>query len=343
MAAHRRAFLGTAAGAALVASRWDRWSAALAQESVAQESVAQESVAVSEHEPIIDTHQHLWDLSKFQLNWLQGAPEILRRDYGPDHFAAATEGLNVVQAVYMEVDLVAEQQLLETETIVELCRTGGTTVAAVVSGRPASPMFAAYLDAICTYPEVKGLREVLHGGRTPAGYCLQPSFIRGIQQLGERGLSFEICMRPAELGDAVQLVKACPDTQFIVDHCGNADPKAFRRGVEPGRYHAADQWRRQMEQLAAEPNTVCKISGIVASAPEGWTSDDLAPIVRHCLDIFGDQRVVFGGDWPVCLLGATYRVWVETLREIVSADSPAMKKGLWHANAARVYRLPEFG
>ena len=293
--------------------------------------------------PITDTHQHLWDLTKFRLAWLNGAPDILRRDYGPKEFTEATEGLGVTRAVYMEVDVVPEQHAAEAEAVIELCGQGGVTIAAVISGRPNSENFAKYMEPLRKSPFIKGVRQVLHGGSTPAGYCLQPQFVQSIRSLGEWGLSFDLCMRPGELADGAKLVEQCPNTQFIVDHCGNANPTAFRRrnDREPDQpAHDPDQWRRDMEKLASYPNTACKISGIVASAPTGWTADDLAPIITHCLDLFGAQRVVFGGDWPVCLLGASYQQWVTALRQIVASYDPDLQAGLWHANAVRVYRLP---
>jgi predicted TIM-barrel fold metal-dependent hydrolase len=187
-------------------------------------------------------------------------------------------------------------------------------------------------------PEVKGVRQVLHGGATPAGYCLQEDFVRGIRLLGERDLSFDLCLRPGELLDGAKLAELCPETRFIVDHCGNADPKAFVKAVKEPT-HDPDAWRRAMETLAKRPNTICKISGVVARAPEGWTADDLAPIVNHCLDTFGPDRVVFGSDWPVCLLGAKLRQWVDALREIVASRPAEHQQKLWRDNAVQRYGL----
>jgi L-fuconolactonase len=170
---------------------------------------------------------------------------------------------------------------------------------------------------------------------------VQPNFLRGVRLLGENHLSFDICIRPTELGDALRLTELCPDTRFILDHCGNADPKAFRRNNDGGErpMHEAAAWRRDIEALARRQNLICKISGIVARAPRGWTADDLAPIVNHCLDSFGPDRVVFGGDWPVCLLGATFRQWVEALRQIVARRPADEQRKLWSENARRLYRL----
>lgn len=288
---------------------------------------------------IVDTHQHLWDLTKFQLLWLAGAPEVLRHSFRTKEYLAATEGLNV-KAVYMEVDVTLSQHVAEMEHVVGLCASDRhPTVAAVVGGRPASSDFKEYAAQLKRNPAVKGVRQVLHGGGTKAGYCLQTEFIDGVRNLGENGLSFDLCMRPNELQDGVKLISECPDTRFIIDHCGNAAPKAFRPQAEQKQRHDADSWKRSMEALAKNSNVICKISGIVASAPKGWTAEDLAPVVNHCLNVFGPDRVVFGGDWPVCLIGSSLRKWIDALAEIVAARPQDEQNKLWHENAIRWYGL----
>lgn len=290
--------------------------------------------------PIIDTHQHLWDISEQNLLWLAGAPAVLRRNYLTKDYLQATAGLPVT-AIYMEVNVDPKQHVDEAERILKLCRSDeAPTRAAVIGGRPASDKFPAYLDHFRDQPAIKGIRQVLHDPEIKQGTCLQPNFVRGIQALGQRGLSFDLCMRPSELADALKLVKLCPDTNFVVDHCGNADPKAFRPASGDEKpWHDAEDWKRQMGLLAEQKNVICKISGIVARAPEGWTTDDLAPIVNHCLDSFGPDRVVFGGDWPVCLLGSPLANWIKALQQIVASRPTAQQAKLWHENATRFYRL----
>jgi predicted TIM-barrel fold metal-dependent hydrolase len=295
-----------------------------------QPAAAQSGTERARDLPIVDTHQHLWDLSRFRLPWIRRdsplARSFLMRDY-----LQATAGLHVEKAVYMEVDLAVEQQVAEAEYILDICRRGGTpTVAAVISGRPNADNFGDYLNRFRGDRHLKGVRQVLHTDATPAGYCLSREFIRGIRLLGERGLSFDLCFRPAELGDAVRLVEACPDTRFILDHCGNGDVQARDR----------TQWQRDMARLGRCRNVVGKVSGIVVTARRGqWTADDLAPIVNHTLEVFGPDRVMFGGDWPVCTQTATYRQWVEALRAIVRGRPEADRRKLFHDNAVRFYGL----
>ena len=324
MNASRRSFVAAAAGVVIGAG-----------------AAAQRSRAMGEEGgeiPVIDTHQHLWDRSRLDLPWLANAEEVLRRDYRTADYLEATRGLGVTASIYMEVDVAPGQHVAEADAVLALCNDPeATTIAAVLGGRPASSEFGIYLDRVADDQRVKGIRQVLHGEQTPPGTCLTPEFVRGIQLLGERGLRFDLCMRPTELGDAVALVERCPGTSFILDHCGNADPAAFNGSGTPS--HDPEVWRRQIEAMAARSNVACKISGIVAKAPEGWGPDDLSPIVNHCLDAFGPDRVVFGGDWPVCLLGATYRQWLESLRAIVSERPEADRQKLFADNAVRIYEL----
>ena len=295
---------------------------------------------------IVDTHQHLWEVPRQKLLWLESAPDVLRRSYTTEDYREATRGLNVVSAVYMEVDVDPSQHEQEADGVVNLARSGGsTTRAAVIGGRPAAAGFGLYLDRFREQREVKGVWQVLHSRETPAGYCLGRAFVEGIRELGRRGLAFDLCMRPGELADGLKLVEQCPETRFIIDHCGNADPRAFQpkpAGDRPPS-HGADPWKRAMEGLAKHKNVACKISGIMAQAPKDWTADDLAPAINFCLDTFGPDRVVFGGDWPVCLLGSPYRGWVEALRAIVSARPLDHQRKLWHDNAVAFYGLAETG
>jgi predicted TIM-barrel fold metal-dependent hydrolase len=284
--------------------------------------------------PVIDTHQHLWDLSKFRLGWLTTPDNPLGHSFTPKEYAEATAGLNVVKSVYMEVDVVPEQQQQEADYIVALCESGKTpTVAAVISGRPNSDGFAKYITPYKGSKYVKGVRQVLHVESTPKGYCLDPKFVKGIQLLGDLGLSFDLCVRPAELPDMAKLVDQCPGTRFILDHCGN-----------PRGDFTKDQWetwRKDMAAMGGRKNVVCKISGFIANGYQKgkWKTDDLAPAVNGTIEAFGVDRVMFGGDWPVCTLAATYREWLTALKELIASRSEADQKKILHDNAAKVYGI----
>jgi len=291
---------------------------------------------------IIDTHQHLWDRSMISPPWIKGAPEVLRHDYVTADYVKATAGLNV-KAIYMEVDVAPSDHIKEADGIVAQCRAGKTpTIAATIGGRPASDDFESYVKRYAGNGIVKGLRQVLHGPSTPPGFCLSKDFVRGVRTLGKHRLNFELTMRPTELHDAVKLIKQCPETRFVLDHCGNGDPKAFNPKLGPGlkRGCTVGEWKRGIDAVAAQPGVMCKISGIVAFVPPGqWHAEDLAPVVNHCLDAFGPDRVFFGGDWSVCFLGSSLRGWVDALKQIVSSRSASEQRKLWSGNAIRFYDL----
>jgi L-fuconolactonase len=279
--------------------------------------------------PIVDTHQHLWDLKRFNLPWIR-KDSPLNRSYVMTDYLAATKGLNVVKAVYMEVDVEVKQQVAEADYILEICRQGKSpTVAAVISGRPAADDFAKYMARFKGNRLLKGVRQVLHGDATPAGTCLGQNFIRGLRVLDDMGLSFDLCMRHGELGDAVKLAEALPNLRLILDHCGNPNVQAKDRA----------QWQKDIGRLSQCKNVVCKVSGIVAAARPKWTADDLAPIVNHVLESFGPERVMFGGDWPVCTLRATFQQWVDALKTIVRNRTAENQRRLFHDNAMRFYGL----
>jgi len=239
----------------------------------------------------------------------------------------------------MEVAVADADRVAEADFVVDLCRRGGTpTVAAVIGGRPGSDGFADYMARFKGSPYVKGVRQIVGRRKAKTHPILADGFVRGVRLLGEMGMSFDLCVKPDELLDGAKLVAQCPDTRFVVDHCGNADPKAFAPDAE--RSHDPDVWRKGMDALAGQKNTVCKISGIVARMPKGeWQPEQLAPVIDHCLDAFGPDRVMFASDWPVCTLGASLREWVEALKQIVSDRPPAEQRKLFHDNAVKFYRL----
>lgn len=282
--------------------------------------------------PIIDTHQHLWDLSKFKLPWLKDEP-TLNRCYLPEDYAKATEGMNVVKTIYMEVDVEESQQSAEAKWVLDLCDEKKTApCAAVISGRPASDGFKAYLDQFKDRKALKGVRRVLHSAATPSGHCLETKFVAGLKLLGERGLSFDLCIKPSELPNVAKLLDECKDTFFILDHCGN--PSVVMKEKDFA------SWKADLAKVAERKNVVCKVSGFIATAKPGqWKTEDLAPVINTVLDTFGPDRVMFGGDWPVCTLGASLKEWIGALQSVVAGRSETERRKLFHDNAVKIYRL----
>lgn len=285
--------------------------------------------------PIIDTHVHVWDLQQFNLRWLTNAGPRLKHDFTPADYLKAIEGTNVTKAVYVEVDVAPGQEDAEAAYAVELCRTKASPIlAAIVGGNPAAAEFATYIRKHKANAQVKGVRESYRRGG-----CDDPAFLAGVRLLGELGMTFDLLMGPDLLPEAARLVDACPQTRFVLDHCGNPDVKWFAStaGADAARRRA---WEAAVAQLAQRPNVVCKISGVAESADDGQvTPAVVAPPINHCLDQFGPDRVMFASNWPVCLKTITLRDWLAVLREVVQRCGESFVRKLFHDNATRFYNL----
>ncbi len=282
--------------------------------------------------PIVDAHVHLWDPRRFRMSWLDGNP-ILDKRYDLVEYNAHTEGVTVASMVYLQVEVEPPYALLEARWAAERARldprlAGIVPWAPLEYGERARVFITALVDI---GPVIKGVRRLIQSEADPL-FCLRPDFVRGVQLLPDYGLSFDLCINHRQLDSTIALVRQCPDTDFILDHCGKPNI----------REHMLDPWREQLRELAAFPNVMCKVSGLVTEADhQRWTPDDLAPYLMHVLEVFGEDRVVFGGDWPVVLQAATYRRWVETLDTLTADLSEQARRKLWALNARRFYRLDQ--
>lgn len=282
--------------------------------------------------PIIDAHVHLWDPKRMRIPWLDG-DATLDKPYGLAEYRTQTQGIAIEGIVFMEVDVAPSYRLLEAQRIAELA-SKETLIRAIVPSAPLEDgeRVRSFLEALQALgPRIKGVRRLLQDEPDP-NYALRPDFVRGVQLLPEYGFSFDICIRHYQLPGVVSLVQQCPATAFILDHIAKPDIKN----------HVLDPWRQQMRALAALPNVMCKVSGVVTEADhQHWTRDELSLYILHVLDIFGVDRVVFGSDWPVVLHAASYTRWVEALEKLTAHLTPEDQRKLWADNARRFYRLNE--
>ncbi|MGN6697656.1 MAG: amidohydrolase family protein, partial [Thermomicrobiales bacterium] len=272
----------------------------------------------------------LWDPAHFRMPWLDGN-ERLNKPYGLAEYREQTAGVAIEAMVYLQVEVTPAYGLLEArwaaKRAVEDPRLGAIVAwAPVEDGEPVR----SYLDALVAIDRrIVGVRRIVQSEPDP-DFSIRPGFVRGVQILADYNLTFDICINHRHLPATIRLVEQCPDVRFILDHIGKPNIKG----------HELDPWREQLRELAALPNVICKVSGLVTEADHAhWTPDDLAPYVAHVLDCFGEDRVAFGGDWPVATQAATYPRWVETLDGLTADLSPAAKRKLWTENARRFYRL----
>lgn len=272
---------------------------------------------------ILDTHLHLVYQDRFSYPWLEGVPK-LNRQWTVESYFAEAEALGVGRAIHMEVDVAEGDMLAETEFVLDV---HPKVVAAIANGRPESADFPAYLDRLSALGNVKGVRRLLQN--RPPELSQTPLFVENVRRLPAHDLNFDICVKSHELEIAKRLIAACPDVQFVLDHCGN--PK-----IAEGEW---DSWAAPMAEIAAFPNVVCKISGVLANVDDNWTVAQIRPYVEYVIERFGWNRVVWGSDHPVVTLFANLTRWVEATREIIAGASADEQAKLLHRNAERVYRI----
>lgn len=277
----------------------------------------------------VDAHVHFWDPARLHYPWLAGVPAIAMAQT-PAVLAAEAGGRRPERIVFVQADCAPEQVLAEVEWVESLARDepaiGGIVAAARLDQGAATQ---AALDHLAARPLVRGVRQLIQGERT-AGFCTRAEFVAGVQSLARRGLSFDVCCRHDQLREVTELVRRCPETTFILDHAGK--PPIARGEMEP--------WSRDLAALASLPNVACKLSGLVTEADHGaWTPAQLAPYVSQIVKRFGPRRVLFGSDWPVARLAATYARWLDVARESVSAFSAPERDAIFRLNALRLYRL----
>lgn len=273
---------------------------------------------------IVDTHLHLIYLDKFSYAWLSNVPPLNRQWDAPTYFAEA-EKLGIEAALHMEVDVPVQEIEDETRFVLGI---DPRVVGAISNARPEQVDFPKHLERMAADKRIKGIRRLLQSD--PDDLSAGEVFRANLRRLAPLGLVFDICVQSRQLGIARDLVAACPDVQFVLDHCGN--PLISSGDIA--------QWRTDLAALAKLPNVAGKVSGIVNHAKPDYTPGDLRPVVEHMIASFGWDRVVWGSDRPVLTLNGTLTKWVESVKAIVAGASADEQAKLFHRNAERIYRVP---
>ena len=277
---------------------------------------------------ILDTHQHLLYPERLNYTWCKGVPAFAGKAFRLEDYRAAAAGTGIDRTLFMEVDVDEPQMKAEADFFNELAARPGSGIAGVVAAcRPEREDFPAYLESML-HPGLKGLRRILH--TQPDEVSQTPPFAKNLAGLARFGLTFDLCFLSRQLHLAKTILQRATGVQFVLDHCGI-----------PGiKDHALDPWCERIRELSRFPNLACKISGVVAYCdPQRVTADAIQPYVEHCVECFGWDRVLFGGDWPVCNLTSSLGRWVEIAREIVGKESAERQAKFFAGNAERIYRL----
>jgi L-fuconolactonase len=273
----------------------------------------------------IDAHQHFWKYDPVKDAWITDQMAVLRNDYlpgdlGPTLLKNGFEGCVAVQA---------DQSELENAFLLEHAEAN-TFVKGVVGWIDLqSENLGARLDFYKDFPKLKGFRHILQG-EARRDLMLKPAFKRGIGLLGKRGFTYDILVFPDQLRFAKELVQEFPDQRFILDHLGKPYIK-FKKTKE---------WKEDIRSLAALPNVWCKVSGMVTEADwQSWKPEDFIPYIDTVVEAFGTSRLMFGSDWPVCLVAGKYADVLGVAENYFASFSNDEQRKFFRQNAIDFYHL----
>lgn len=277
----------------------------------------------------VDAHHHLWDLGRREQAWLD-APQLepIRRSFALADFAAASAARGVDRSILVQV--LADAR----ETFEFLALAAGSPLVAGVVGWVdlTAPDVARELARLRGGPggdRLVGIRHLVQGEADPRWLC-RAEVRRGLAAVAEAGLCYDLLTLPHQLPAAIETVRALPRLTFVLDHLSK--PPIASGAVEP--------WAASLRELAAEPNVFCKLSGMVTEADQdSWTVADLRPYAETALEAFGPSRLMFGSDWPVCLVAASYDRVFDAARELTAGLSDTERDEVFGGAAARAYRL----
>ncbi len=278
---------------------------------------------------VIDAHHHVWELGVRDQEWITGpglAP--LRRDFTIDELRPQAEAAGVAATVLVQTVCVAR----ETPEFLALAAADPLVAGVVGWTDLTAPDVADALAALRAEPGgeyLVGIRHQVQGEPDPRWLC-RPEVLRGLAAVAAAGLAYDLLVVPEQLPAATAAARAVPGLAFVLDHLGK--PRIARGELEP--------WAASLAPLAALPNTSCKLSGMVAEADwRHWSPAGLRPYADTVLAAFGPDRLMFGSDWPVCLLAADYRQVLDTARDLTGRLSPAEREAVFGGTAARVYGI----
>jgi len=276
---------------------------------------------------IVDSHQHFWEVGRFDYPWMSPDVEVLCRDYLPPALASVLNRNGVDKTIVVQ----ASNSLEETRWLLNLAEhhafIGG--VVGWVDLRSAD--IARQLDEFAAHPKFKGVRHLVES--EPADdWLTQQNTLNGLLQLSSRGLSYDLLVHTRHLEHVKTVADECPELHLVIDHL--AKPPIARREI--------DEWAGEIKEIASRPNVWCKLSGLVTEADwANWCVEDLQPYVEKVLEYFGPARLMFGSDWPVCLLAASYDRVRESFELLLAGLDDKDRKRIFSESAIEFYRIED--
>lgn len=273
----------------------------------------------------IDTHQHFWQFDPVRDSWITDEMKAIQRDFTPldIQFVLERNGFSGTVAVQ------ASQSDEETNYLVQLSKDYPFIKGVVGWIDLQAENISEQLENYRAVQVLKGFRHVVEGEADP-DFLIRPAVLNGLKALADYGYTYDLLIRPRHYKATLQCVDQNPNLQFVLDHI--AKP--------PIKTREFDEWAAFIDALAAYPNVVCKVSGLATEADwAGWKLDDFKQYLDHIFTCFGKQRIMYGSDWPVCLLAASYEESIAIVEDKLGDFTAAEKKAFWAENAIRIYNL----
>jgi L-fuconolactonase len=272
----------------------------------------------------IDSHQHFWKFDPVRDSWITDDMKVIQRDFLPSDLAPILKENKIDACVAVQAD----QSENETQFLIDLASTNDFVKGVVGWVDLRSELLDQRLQYFSDFKKLKGFRHIAQG--EPLGFLRGVAFSKGISALTKFNFTYDILIYPHQIQDAIGLVSKHPDQKFVIDHLA----KPVIREKE------FTHWASQMKELASFKNVFCKISGMVTEAVWGqWTNDDFRPYLDFVMNHFGTARVMYGSDWPVCLVAATYEKQLSIVNEYLQSFSDSEKHKIMGENAIRFYNL----
>jgi predicted TIM-barrel fold metal-dependent hydrolase len=289
----------------------------------------------------VDAHHHLWDLRGHRHAWLDQDPALapLRRTFDLDDYRTAVSGGIAGLPVGRTVLVQSLASAVETVDLLRLAEPDALVGAVVGWVDLEQPDVAEQLGRLRAGPGGYRLRAIRHlvQDEPDPDWLTRPSVLRGLRVVAAYGLGYDVLVRPHQLASAVTLAEQLPELPLVLDHAGKPDLSAQGRD----RVGALASWAADLRPLAAHPQVTCKLSGLITEANwSNWSAGDLAPVLDVLLETFGPRRLMFGSDWPVCLLAGTWQLWAQTVQLLLAPLTATERADILGGNATRIYSGP---
>ncbi len=277
---------------------------------------------------LIDAHQHFWHPARGDYFWMPPDHPVLTRPYGPEDLAP----LRQVHGIDKSVVVQAAPSIHETEYLLGIADVTDSVAGVVGWVDFERPDDLAHLQRLARHPKFKGVRPMIQDIPDDE-WMLREDVQWAYQALIDLDLSIDALGFPRHLENFHTILTRYPDLRCVIDHCMKPQIRAHPDGFE--------EWKLGMTRLAKDTNAFCKLSGIVTETDGGWRVEDLHPYVDHLLDVFGPERMMWGSDWPVCLLQASYGEWRDAAETLASGLSVSQRARLFGGTAVAFYRLSQ--